>query len=139
MEHYITYSIDLFIFKPVQLLKLWDNVYDTRDILTFSDLNKFFLIKLYLFQDNYLSAYKEVKFLLDDIEHFDREKSYHAFIYYLGKSITGLINQINDNQKLSKDVKAMFDIKNLDFYSKITKVGLNINCYIKYHLGIKGI
>jgi len=101
MENYITTSNEIYIFKPTLLLKLWDNCYDVMDIRTFGDINKIFLIKLYLLQDNYVGAYKEVKFLIDDIGNFSPSISYHAFIYYLGKIIAGIIAQINDNYKLT--------------------------------------
>jgi len=122
MENYITTSNEIYIFKPTLLLKLWDNCYDVMDIRTFGDINKIFLIKLYLLQDNYVGAYKEVKFLIDDIGNFSPSISYHAFIYYLGKIIAGIIAQINDNYKLTREIKQIFDAKNLDFCAKITKV-----------------
>ena len=134
MKH--SHSNSVYVFKPILLLKLWDNTFDTMDIFTFSDLNKFFLIKLYIFHENYTHAFREVEFLLVDQDEVSiQEKSQHAFIYYLGKVVVRIIDQINENQKLSKEIKAFFDYKNIDFYNRVEKVLV----FLRITIGSKAI
>lgn len=112
---------DVYIFKPVQLLKFWDTATEDLDINTFQELLKLFAIKTILKKNrhmkNLISAFNEIKIVFNEPNIYDKSQ---IFLYYFGKLLTIFIerrHELND-----EDIFKLIDKKKSENYNKIKKV-----------------
>lgn len=113
----ITSHFEFFIFKPIMLLKFWDNSTEDNHLQSHSELNKFFLVKTYLKTKDLIKAFGEVKCVLDNENVFINS---HLFLYYFGKIIKELIlviDKINDKRILD-----LLDKDKVENYNKIKRI-----------------
>jgi hypothetical protein len=110
-------NLDFFIFKPILLMKFWDNSAEDNYLQSYYELNKFFLVKTYLKTKDPLMAFDEVKILLENENVFINS---HLLLYYFGKIIKELILIID---KISdKMILDLFDKEKIDNYNKIKRI-----------------
>lgn len=92
-------SVDMYIIKPSLLYRLYDNTAELKDIISYYDLNKLFFIKICLKQDSVgelIKAYHEIKLFANDYNA--KEENSHVFLYYFGKIIALLLEDVNSIQ-----------------------------------------
>ena len=118
----LTKSDKFYIFKPISLLKLWDNTTEDLDISTHSELLKFFIIKVLLkkndYLKNYIRAFNELKHIFTSEPNLF-EKS-QIFIYYIGKLISIFIQRIDE---IDDDfLISLLERSNRENYLKIKRI-----------------
>jgi hypothetical protein len=110
-------NLDFFIFKPIMLMKFWDNSTEDNYLQSYNELNKFFLVKTYLKTKDPIKAFDEVKIVLDNENVFINS---HLLLFYFGKIIKELIlivDKISDNKILD-----LLDKYKVDNYNKIKRI-----------------
>lgn len=134
----LTKSDKFYVFKPISLLKLWDNTTEDLDISTHSELLKLFIIKVLLKKNDHLKnnirAFNELKHIFIEPNVFDKSQ---IFIYYIGKLISIFIQK---KEEIDDDfIINLLDKRNKDNYQKIKSIlegfgSPNSNNYRKIHL-----
>lgn len=112
-------NFDFFIFKPILLLKFWDNSTEDNYLQTYQELNKIFLIKTYLKTNDILKAFEELCPVLNDENMYMNS---HLFLYYLGKIITMLIQKIEKRAVNEPKVLELLNKQNIENYNKIKRI-----------------
>jgi len=111
--------LDFFIFKPILLLKFWDNSTEDNYLQTYQELNKIFLIKTYLKTNDILKAFEELSPVLNDENIYMNSQ---LFLYYLGKIITILIQKIEKRSINEPKVLEFLNKQNIENYNKIKRI-----------------
>lgn len=111
---------EFFIFKPILLLKFWDNSTEENYLQSYMELNKLFLIKTLLKTNETVKAYKELSPVLDDENLYLNS---HLLLYYFGKVISQLIQKIEKGQIANEPKVLEFLHKDkIDNYNKIKRI-----------------
>jgi len=119
-------NFDFFIFKPILLLKFWDNSTEDNYLQSYNDLNKFFLVKTFLKTKDPIKAFDEVKIVLDNENVYVNS---HLFLYYFGKIVKELIlivdkicdNDNNNNNNIDT-ILDLLDKNKIENYNKIKRI-----------------
>lgn len=113
----INHNFDFFIFKPIMLLKFWDNSTEDNYLQNYLELNKFFLVKTYLKTKEPVKAFYEVNIVLENENIFLNS---HLLLYYFGKIIKEIIliiEKIND-----PGILELLDKNKIENYNKIKRI-----------------
>lgn len=113
-------SLEVFIFKPIILLKLWDSSTEENDISTYSDLNKLFYIKTLMknkILKSYIKAFEEIKIVFEYENIFDRNQ---IFLYYFGKIVSSFVENIDKIK--DETILSMLDKNKFDNFVKIKNI-----------------
>jgi len=124
---FIIDSDEFFVFKPIILLKFWDNTTQDMDVSTYNDIVKLFVLKTLIKKKRdartLINAFNEVKSVFSNENIFDKAR---IFLYYYGK-ITTLFIKNYDELKNTEIFKIYINKENPDNFKKILKI---INSYI---------
>lgn len=110
---------DIFIFKPLLLLKFWDNSTEDNHIQTYLELNKLFIVKTLLKTNEIVKAFNELSNVLNDENMFMNS---HLLLYYFGKIITQLITKIEKGQVTDSTINEFLQRDKLENYNKIKRI-----------------
>jgi hypothetical protein len=118
---FLTRDEDHYIFKPLSLLKFWDNATEDLDITTYQELLHLFVVKTLLKKNrelkNLVKAFNEIKVVFIEPNIFDKSQ---IFLYYFGKLLAIFIerrHEVNDG-----DIFKLIDRKKSDNYHKIKMI-----------------
>jgi hypothetical protein len=117
-NQFLMNSNEVYIIKPIHLLKLWNNLSEDKDISSYVELTQIFLIKTLIKTNDIERAYHEVTCAVGiDIDNTGNTKS-QLFYYYFGKVIVMIIENINQ----IKDDEILKFMKGVDSYIFIKKI-----------------
>jgi hypothetical protein len=112
-------NIDFYIFKPILLLKFWDNSTEDNYLQSYLELNKLFLVKTLLKTNETVEAFMELSNVFDDENLFMNS---HLFLYYLGKVITQLIQKIEKGHVHEQKILDFLHKDKIENYNKIKRI-----------------
>jgi len=112
-------NIDIYIFKPILLLKFWDNSTEDNYIQSYLELNKLFLVKTLLKTNETVNAFMELSNVFDDENLFMNS---HLFLYYLGKVISQLIQKIEKGNLNEPKILEFLHKDKIENYNKIKRI-----------------
>ncbi len=115
-------NFDFFIFKPILLLKFWDNSTEDNYLQSYQELNKLFLVKTLLMTNETVKAYNELSAVLEDENLYSNS---HLLLYYFGKIISQMIHKIEKGQVSVANEPKILDFLHkdkIDNYNKIKRI-----------------
>lgn len=117
--NFINNNFDLFIFRPILLLKFWDNSTEDNYLQSYKELSKLFLIKAFLKTNETIKAFEELSPVLNDESIFMNS---HLFLYYFGKIIVQIIQKIEKKSINDPQLLEFFNKEKIDNYNKIKRI-----------------
>lgn len=108
---------DMFIFRPILLLKFWDNSCEDNYLQSYKELNKIFLVKTLIKTKEPIKAFEEMSGVLADEMLFVNS---HLFLYYFGKVISQMIQMLD--KITDKKILDFLNGTKIDNYNKIKRI-----------------